>query len=50
MEKFSKQLQISRVEADIHRTEANQLMQAINGKQYEKIEECLHGLLTHADQ
>ena len=37
-----------RVKFEIQRTEAIQWAQIVNGKQYEKIENCLHGPLTHA--
>ena len=49
IDKLIKQLQIMRVEIDIQRAEAIQLIQAVDGKQYEKLEKCLHALLTHAD-
>ena len=38
-----------RVEIDIQRAEAVQLIQAVKGKQYETPEESLHALLTHAN-
>ena len=44
-----KQLQVTKVETDIQRTGAIQLIQAVDGKQYEKLEKCLHALLTHAN-
>ena len=50
IEKLIKQLQIVRVEIDIQRAEAIQLIQAVDGKQYEKLEKSLHALLTHANQ
>ena len=49
IEKLIKQLQIMRVEVDIQRAEAIQLIQAVDGKQYEKLEKSLHALLTHAN-
>ena len=49
IEKLIKQLQIMRVEIDIQRAEAIQLIQAVDGQQYEKLERCLHALLTHAE-
>ena len=50
IEKLIKQLQIMRVEIDIQRAEAIQLIQAVDGKQYEKLEKSLHALSTHANQ
>ena len=47
--KLMKQLQNMRVEIDIQRAEAIQLIQAVDGKQYEKLEKSLHALLTHAN-
>ena len=44
-----KQLQVTKVEIDIQRAGAIQLIQAVDGKQYEKLEKCLHALLTHAN-
>ena len=44
-----KQLLVKEVENDIQRAEAIQLIQAVDGKQYEKLEKCLHALLTHAN-
>ena len=38
-----------RVEIDIQRAEAIQLIQAVDGQQYEKLERCLHALLTYAE-
>ena len=49
IEKLVKQLQKMRVEIDIQRAEAIQLIQAVDGQQYEKLERCLHALLTHAE-
>ena len=49
IEKVVKQLQVMRVEIDIQRAEAIQLIQAVDGKQYEKLERCLHSLLTYAE-
>ena len=39
-----------RVEIDIQRAEAIQLIQAVDGKQYYKLEKNLHALLIHANQ
>ena len=50
IEKLVKQLQVMRVEIDIQRAEAIQLIQAVDGQQYEKLEKSLHALLTHANQ
>ena len=49
IDKMVKQLQVMRVEIDIQRAEAIQLIQAVDGQQYEKLERCLHALLTHAE-
>ena len=49
IEKLVKQLQVMRVEIDIQRAEAIQLIQAVDGQQYGKLEKCLHALLTHAE-
>ena len=49
IEKLVKQLQVMRVEIDIQRAEAIELIQAVDGQQYEKLERCLHALLTHAE-
>ena len=49
IEKLVKQLQVMRVEIDIQRAEAIQLIQAVDGQQYGKLEQCLHALLTHAE-
>ena len=38
-----------RVEKDIRRAEAMQLFQAVDGQQNEKLERCLHVLLTYAE-
>ena len=38
-----------RVEVDIQRAEAIQLIQAVDGTQYGKLEKSLHALLTHAN-
>ena len=46
----TEKLQIMRVEIDIQRAEAIQLIQAVDGKQYEKLEKNLHALWTHANQ
>ena len=48
-EKLVKQLQVMRVEIDIQRAEAIQLIQAVDGQQYEKLERCLHALITCAE-
>ena len=50
VEKNIKQLQVMRVEINLQRAEAIQLIQAVDGKQYEKLEKILHALLTHANQ
>ena len=42
-----KQLQNKQVEIDIQRAEATQMIQAADGKQYEKLEKCLLAFLTH---
>ena len=48
--KLVKQLQVMRTGIVIKRAEAIQLIQAVDGKRYEKLEKCLHALLTsHAD-
>ncbi len=49
IEKLVKQLPLMRVEIDIQRAEAIQLIQAVDGQQYGKLEKCLHTLLTHAE-
>ena len=49
IEKLVKQLQVMRVDINIQRAEAIQLFQAVDGQQYEKLERCLHALLTHAE-
>ena len=49
IEKLVKQLQVMRVEMDVQRAEAIQLIQAVDGQQYGKLEKCLHALLTHAE-
>ena len=49
IEKLIKQLQILRVEIDIQRAEAIQLIQGVDGTEYEKLEKSLHDLLTHAN-
>ena len=49
IENLIKQLQIMRVEVDIQRGEAIQLIQAVDGTQYGKLEKSLHALLTHAN-
>ena len=50
IEKLVKQLHVMRVKIDIQRAEAIQLIQAVDGQQYEKLEKSLHALLTHANQ
>ena len=50
VEKRLKQLQVMRVEIDIQSAEAIQLIQAVDGKQCEKLENNLHALLIHANQ
>ena len=50
IEKLVKQLQVMRVEINIQRAEAIQVIQAVDGQQYEKLEKSLHALLTHASQ
>ena len=49
IEKLVEQLQVMRVEINIQRAEAIQLIQAVDRQQYEKLERCLHALLTHAE-
>ena len=49
IENLIKQFQIMRVEVDIQRAEAIQLIQAVDGTQYGKLEKSLHALLTHAN-
>ena len=49
IDKLVKQLQMMRVEIDIQRAEAIQLIQAVDGQQYERLEKCLNALLTHAE-
>ena len=49
MEKLVKQPQTMQVEIDIQDAEAIQLIQAVDGKQYEKLEKCLHAHLTHVN-
>ena len=49
IEKLVKQLQVMRVEIDIQRAEAIQLIQAVHGQQYEKLEKCLNAFLTYAE-
>ena len=50
IEKLVKQLQLMRVEIDIQRAEAIQLIQPADGQQYENLEKSLHALFTHANQ
>ena len=50
IEKLVKQLQMMRVEIDIQGAEAIQLIQAVDGQQYEKLERCLHALHTYAEK
>ena len=49
IEKLFKQLQKMRLEIYIQRAEAIQLIQAVDGKHYEKLENCVHALLTYAE-
>ena len=49
IEKLVQQLKVMRVGIDIQRAEGIQLIQAIDGQQYEKSEKYLHALLTHAE-
>ena len=42
IEKFVTQLQVMKVEIDIQRAEAIQLVQAVDGKLYKKVKEVLH--------
>ena len=49
IEKLVKHLQVMKVEVDIQRAEAIQLVQALDGKQYEKFEKRLDALLTYAN-
>ena len=49
IEKLIKQLQVMRVEIDIQRAEAIQLIQAVDGQKYEKLERCQHALFTYAE-
>ena len=49
-EKFVEQLQVMRVEIDIQRAQTIQLNQAVDGQQFEKMERCLHALLTYAEK
>ena len=46
IQKLVKQLEVMRVKIDIRSAEAIQLIQAVDGKQYEKLETCLHELVT----
>ena len=48
IEKLVKNLQVMRVEIDIQRAEAIQLIQAVDGQHYAKLD-CLHALLTYAE-
>ena len=49
IEKFIKLLQLMRDEIDIQGAEAIQLIQAVDGKQYEKLEKTLQAFLNHAN-
>ena len=49
IDKLKKQVQVMTVEIDIQRAEAIELTQAVDGKHYEKLEQCLQALLTHAE-
>ena len=48
-EELVEQLKVTRVEIDIQRAEAIQLIQAVYSQQYEKLESCVHALLTFAE-
>ena len=48
VEKLVEQLHSMEVEIGIQRAEAVQLIPAVDGKQYQKLEKFLHALLTHA--
>ena len=48
IEKLVKQLQVMRVEIDIQRAAAIQIIQVVDGQQYEKLERRLHALFTYA--
>ena len=48
-EKLVKQLQVMRVEIDIQRAEAIQVIQAVDSQQYERLERFLPALLTYAE-
>ena len=50
IEKLVKQLHVMRVEIDIQRARAIQLIQAVAGQQYEKLEKCLQALLIYAEK
>ena len=49
IKKLVEQLQVMGVEIDFQSAEAIQLIQALDGQQYEKLERCLHALLTYAE-
>ena len=49
IEKLLKQLQVMRVETDIRRAEAMQLIQTVDGKRQEELEKCIHPVLTYAE-
>ena len=50
IEQLVKHMQVMRVNIDIGRAEAIQLIQVVDGKQYEKMEKCLHTVLTDAEK
>ena len=50
IEKLVKQLQVMRVEIDIQRAEAIQLIQVVDGQQSKNLERCLHALLTFTEK
>ena len=49
VEELLKQLQVMKVEIDIQRAQAIQLIQVVDGKQYEKLEKYLIAFSTHAN-
>ena len=48
-EKLVEQLEVMKVQIDIQRAEAIQLIQAVDGKQCEKLGKFLHAVLTYAE-
>ena len=50
VEKLLKQLQVMKVGIEFQRAEAIHWVQAVHGKQYEKLEKCWHAILAHAHQ